>query len=282
MSRKLLIRMFLFSATISIIAGCGESEQAETLLQPDDVVLVEVDGEPVTLDMLEFLMEGQGVDEENTEGMRGLLDELIRRRAVANRATEQGLSTTPEVRAERMVKDIEIQYARFLEDLERENSISEEEIRAVYQAQVERAGNRRFQLVTIEFPAQAEALEQLNSIQSGELDFDQAIDLATADGRLARSTGWIDASQVPGDFAAILEQTQTGAVVDGLLPYEGQWLIVRLADTDELVPPPLEDVREGIRRTLLGQQIQSTVDRIFESATITPMLPLDGEAPNGP
>src|SRR6056297_942360 len=143
---RLIVICFMFFL-LAAVGGCGDSEGDYRLVTDDDVLLVEVDGAPVTLPMLEFLMEVRGVDEEDTEGMRELLDELIRLRAVANRAAEEQVSTKPRVRAERMVKDIEVQYVRYLEHFQAGNPISDDEIEAVYQAQLERAG-RRYQIET--------------------------------------------------------------------------------------------------------------------------------------
>lgn len=279
---KSLILIFLYFIFIMLIAGCGQAEQTRGLVQGDDVVLVEVDGEPLTLPMLEFLMEVRGVDEEDTEGMRELLDELIRLRAVANLAAEEQISSRPKVRAERLIKDMEVQYVRYLENFQLDNPVSDAEITAVYEAQLERAGDRRFKLVTIEFPEQGDALEHLEAIESGELDFQQAMERADAEGRVVRRTDWIDASQVPGDFAAILARTQAGSTVDALLPYEGKWLIVQLAEVDELTPPSLEEVREGIRLTLVRQRTQAMIDKAFQEAEITPMLPLEDESADKP
>lgn len=274
MNRNLLILLLL----PLLLLGCSESGPGEVLVSEDDVVLVEVDGKPVTLPMLEFLMEVRGVDEDDTETMRELLDELIRLRAVANRAAEEDVSTRKKVRAERMIKDIEIQYVRYLEHFQRENPVSEDEVRSVYQAQLDRAGDRRYKIETIEFPGQAAALEQLDALQDGVIDFEQAIAQAGAEGRIARRTDWIDQSQVPGDFAAVLHETEPGSVVETLLPYQDKWLIVRVAEVDALAPPALDDVREGIRRTLVREQTKAMIDQTFERAEITPMLPLD-EAP---
>src|SRR6056297_2061116 len=214
---RLIVICFMFFL-LAAVGGCGDSEGDYRLVTDDDVLLVEVDGAPVTLPMLEFLMEVRGVDEEDTEGMRELLDELIRLRAVANRAAEEQISSREKVRAERMVKDIEIQYVRYLEHFQAENPISDEQLRAVYDAQVERAGDRRYQIETVEFSGQAPALEQLDALRAGEITFQQAIDQATAENRVARRTDWVDASQVPVDFAAVLAETDAGEVVESLLP----------------------------------------------------------------
>lgn len=277
MINKLLILLFI----ISVIAGCGESGDQPVLVGDDDVVLVEVDGEPVTLPMLEFLMEVRGVEEEDTEGMRKLLDELIRLRAVANRAAKEGVSTRKRVRAERMIKDIEVQYVRYVEEFQRDNPVSDEQIESVYQAQVERAGDRRYKIETIEFPGQSAALAELDALQAGSLDFEQAIEKASAERRVARRTDWIDASQVPEDFAEVLRETEPGSVVETLLPYQNQWLIVRVVDVDSLQPPALEEVREGIRQTLMRERTQAMIEQTFDQAEITPMLPID-ETPTDP
>ena len=279
-----LILIIFISSGVAVLGGCGGSggNDGPSLVADDDVVLVEVDGVPVTLPMLEFMMEVRGIDEEDTEGMRELLDELIRRRAVANRAAEEQISTRPRVRAERMVKDTEIQYLRYLEHFQEGNPISDDEIRAVYQAQLNRAGERRYQLETIEFTDQAPALAQLDALQTGELSFEQAIERASDEGRIARRTEWIDASQVPADFAAVLAGTSPGDVVESLLPYQDKWLIVNVADVDTLAPPSFDEVREGIRRMLLRDQSQSMIEQTFERAEITPMLPLEDASTEQP
>lgn len=241
----------------------------------DDVVLVEVDGAPVTLPMLEFLMEVRDVDEENAEGMRELLDELIRLRAAANRATDEGISNRQPVRAERMVKDIELQYVRYLEHFQQTNPVSDEQIRAVYQAQIERAGDRRYKLETIEFAEQADALAQLDALREDSMDFQAALEQADSEGRTARRTDWVDASQVPADFAEMLGEIEAGGVVDSLLPFRDQWLIVRVTEIDAFEPPKLEEVRQGIRRTLVREQTEAMIEQTYDEAEITPMLPVE-------
>lgn len=284
MSFKNLIFICFVFFTLVMLGGCGNSgnERGRSLVTDEDVVLVEVDGAPVTLPMLEFLMEVRGVDEEDTEGMRQLLDELIRLRAVANRATEEQVSTRARVRAERMVKDIEVQYVRYLEHFQGENPVSDQEIRAVYEAQLKRAGDRRYQIETIEFSDQGLALAQLEALLAGELGFQQAIEQASGEGRIAMRTDWIDASQVPGDFAGVLAGTDAGDLVESLLPYQDKWLIVRVAEIDALAPPALDEVREGIRRTLVRQQSESMIEQTFERSEITPMLPLDDAPAESP
>jgi peptidyl-prolyl cis-trans isomerase C len=266
---------------VAALVGCGEQETSHPLVEDDDVVLVEVGGEPVTLAMLEHLMKVRGVGEDDTEGMRELLDELIKLQAVANRAAEEGVSSRPEVRAERMIKDVETQYVRYLEVFQRTNPVSEAEIRAVYEEQAERAGTRRYRLETIEFEDQAAALAELDAIRAGQSDFEAAMQRAGEAGRTVRRTDWIDGSQVPPDFRAEIAKAEAGAVMETLLPFQGNWMIARVADVQPFEPPPLAELRDGIRRTLLRERSEAMIERTFEAAEITPMLPLENASPNG-
>jgi len=237
---RALIIIFL----TSFLSGCQQSEPTHPLVQEDDVILVDVDGVPITLSMLEHMMEVSEVTEDDEEGMRELLAGLI------------------------------------LQQFQLDKPVSDEEIRSVYQSQVERAGDRRYKIETIEFPEQPPALAELEALKAGQLTFQEAIDRATADGRIARRTDWIDSTQVPPDFASVLADTGAGDVVETLLPYEGQWLLVRVAEVEAFEPPALDEVREGIRRTLTRQKTEAMIERTYERAEITPRLPLNDADPD--
>lgn len=265
----------LVLAAVVALAGCGEREPAHPLLSADDTVLVEVGGEPVTLEMLEFLMEVRGVGEDDTERMRQLMDELVRLQAIANRAQREGVADRPKVRAARMLKDIETQYAHYLQEFQRENPVTDAEIRAAYESQADRAGGREYRLETIEFEDQAAALALLDELSAGEVTFDAAMQRADAAGRTIRRTDWADGSQVPPDFRAVLAETGVGQVAPALLPFEKNWMVVRVADARAFEPPPLDELRDGIRRTLLRERTQAMIERTFDNAEVVPMLPLE-------
>jgi len=269
-------KILLFISIIASISACGGRDTG--LVSDDDVVLVEVDGEPLTKTMLEFLMTVRGVEEGDIDGMRALFDEMIRLQAVANAAHRDGLSARPDVRAERMLKDIEVQYVRYLEQFQQDNPVTDQDVLAAYREQARRSGDTRWQLETIEFSDQAAALETVRALRSGEIDFKQALEIAAGQGRIARRTGWVDASQVPPSFQSVLRATAVGEVVEELMPFEAQWLAVRVAERESLQPPPLDEVREGIRRTLLREKSQAMIELLFEQAEITPMLPLENAA----
>lgn len=269
MNKKLLILL-----VISIVlSGCESDDPG--LLREHDVVLVEVDGEPITKAMLEYLMTVRGVAEDDADGMRALFEELIRLQAVANAARREQIADRQEVRAERMLKDIEVLYLRYLEQFQKDNPVTDQDIARVYHEQRQRAGDTRYRLETIEFPDQVAAIAAIEALRSGELDFADAVEQASAEQRLARRTDWVDASQVPPAFLPVLKATAAGQVAPEPMPFESTWLVVRVAEREALTMPPLKEVREGIRRSLIRERSKAMIELLYEQAEITPMLPLE-------
>lgn len=256
-----------------VIAGCdrnGPAGEGRALVQPEDTVLVEVDGKPVTVPMLEFLMEVRGVGEDNEAGMRELLDELIRIRAMANEAEASGLAGEKRVRAERAIKDMELLYLRYTERYQQDNPLEEADLREVYDSQLERAGDTQYRLELVTFDHQEAAGRAAARVNRGEADFSDL----EGDSQLA-SPGWVDRSQVPETFGAELAGAGAGDVLPLPLEIRDSWSVVRVAETRPLEQPAFEEVKEGIARGLNRQRVQELIDQTYEAAEITPMLPLD-------
>ncbi|MGY6587556.1 MAG: peptidylprolyl isomerase [Wenzhouxiangella sp.] len=269
-----MVRKLLIISIFAFLVGC-QSDRQSGLVSSDDTLLVLVDGQPVTLPMLEYMMRARGIDENDHEGMRELLDDLIRLRAVANAAIDEGMDREPEVRARRMIRDMETLQLRFFDQVYRDHPVTEEDILAVYQSQLDRAGDRQFQIETLLFPDQQQALVNLARIEDGELDFDAMAAEVSGLGGRHDAPLWVDRSQVPEAIAALLIEAETGEVLSLPLQTPQGWRLLRLSDTRAVEAPPLDEVREGIARQLVRQRLEALVEDLYQGAEITPMLPLD-------
>jgi peptidyl-prolyl cis-trans isomerase C len=258
------------------LVGCrSEPPEEPGLIEPDDVVLVQVDGEPITLPMLEFMMSARGVEEDDHEGMRELLEELIRLQAVANAAKSEGLDRGPDVRARRKIRDLEALQLRYFDQVYEDHPVTDEDIEAVYQAQVERTGSLQYQIETIVFPNQAEALERLVRVEEGEVTFDELKASAEATGLTVDDPMWVDRGQVPQEVAVLLEEVSAGDVLGLPLETPQGWRVVRVNDTRRVDVPEIDEVREGIARHLVRQRLEALVEDLYDAAEIEPMLPLE-------
>ncbi|AKS42021.1 peptidylprolyl isomerase [Wenzhouxiangella marina] len=281
MKFKLLICISIFA----LVACQGESSEerpSNPLISEDDVLLVLVDGEPITLPMLEYTMEARGISEDDEEGMRRTLDELIRLQAVANAAQASGLADEARVRAHRRLRDLETLQMRYFGQLAEEDPVTEAQIEAAYRAQVERTGDRQFQIETIIYTNQEGVLRALERIEAGETDFDQLAAEARGFGLTVDQPLWVDLSQLPPDAATLLATAEVGDVLAMPLQTPQGWRAVRVSDVRENEIPELDEVRQGIIRSLARQRVEQRVDALYEAAEITPMLPLDGSTGTGP
>jgi len=259
-----------------LLVGCqSEPPEEPGLIEPDDVVLVLVDGEPITLPMLEFMMSARGVGEEDYEGMREILEELIRLQAVANAAKSEGLDREPRVRAQRMIRDLEALRLRYFDQVYQDYPVTDEDIEAVYQAQLERTGNLQYRIETIVYPDQAEALERLVRIEDGSTTFDELKASAEATGLPIDAPIWVDRSQVPEEVSALLDGVDVGDVLGLPLETPQGWRVVRVNDTRQVDVPDIDDVREGIARQLVRQRLEALVEDLYDASEIEPMLPLE-------
>lgn len=264
-------------AFVSVLAlpGCQSGEEAEDGNGDEDVVLVLVDGEPITLPMLERVMADRGVSENDHEAMREILDELIRVRAAANAAVAEGLDREPEVEAEIALRKMDSLYRRYVARAEEEHKITESDIERVYRQQRERAGDTRYRIEMIAYADSARALSDLARLEDGTTDWDSVVETAEADQRGVERPGWIDGSQVPEDFASALGETESGEIVPVPLEMPEGVRIVRVLDTRPLEAPPLDEVRDGIRRSLESERREAIVETLYDEAEIEPMLPLE-------
>lgn len=274
----------MISFAILALAGCG-GQPEPTAAGEEAVVLVEVDGTPVTLPMLERAMSARQIGADDHDGMRELLDELIRMQAVANAARDEGLADDPEVRAELRLAEAQTLYRHYINQAQRAAPVTDEAIREVYDQQLERSGDTQYRIRTVEFDDQARAIQAIERLRGGAIDFEQLEGEAESGGMAVAEPGWIDRSQVPEGFADALAETDAGGVVGRPLQNSQGWYVVRVEDTRELQVPEFEQVREGIARSLLQRRREALVDSLYDQAEITPMLPLgdaQAETESGP
>ncbi len=274
-------QLILIVLSLIFVVGCGQEQASEPWVSEDDVVLVEVDGEPISLPMLEFMMGNRGVTEDDHEAMRGLLDELIRLRVVANAATEEGLASDPQLRAQRAIRDMEALQIAYFTDIYERYPVTPAQIEETYARQLERSGATQYQLQTIAYGSQSEALIALVGLNEGEFDFENLLAQAQAANRPINTTSWVDRSQLPERVHPELDDASEGQSLSLPLPApDGEgWLVAQIVAQRPLEAPALEEVREGIARSLVRQRLEALVDDLYAAAEITPMLDMDAPKP---
>lgn len=265
----------LFILIVFLLSACSQENGEPAGNGAEEVVLVTVDGEPITLPMLERVMEARGVGEDDHERMRELLDELIRMQVVANAARAERMHADSEVRADLRLAELRTLYGHYINRAQRSRPVTDEAIEETYRAQIERAGDAQYRIEIIRYADQARALGVIDRIENDGADFDALLESPGEGGEVVEAAVWIDFSQVPAGFASALAESDPGEVVQQPLETGQGWHVVRVVDIRPLDAPALDQVREGIARSLLRQQREAMIQSLYEQAEITPMLPLE-------
>lgn len=261
--KLLILLIFILSLT-----ACGRSGDSQPLIAEEDPILLTVDGAAISIPMLEFLMRVRGIDNDDMDGMRALLDELIKLRAVANAAEREGIADTPALRAERLVRDLERVQLAYFTHIYEQHPVTDAQIQGVYDAQLERSGRQQYQLSLVAYPDQLNALRALAEIELGQQPF------AAPEGQSPTSQ-WVDRSQLPSSVAALADDFEVGMVLPEPLPGASGWQLAQVTDIRAFEPPPLSEVRDGIERMLVRQRLEALVDDLYDAADIVPQLPLN-------
>ena len=220
---------------------------------PGDPVVAKVDGEEIRFSVL------ANAAQELPEELRGapaqmlyplLLDQMIAGRAVAAAARRAGLDKDEAVRARiRRAEEQELQQAYLSRELE--GRVTEERIRAAYDAEIRAGGD--FNAVAQRRSAGPGARE------GGDLGFFKRGDMVPefAEAAFALPAGQMSAAPVRSPFG---------------------WHIIRVDERRASAPPSFEEAREALRQRLFEGEINSLVERARSTAKIE-RFNLDGSTP---
>jgi hypothetical protein len=260
------------------LTGCKSRESARTRVPPPPI-LAEVDGAAVTEAQFRLWWDRHPPASDQPQTRAGVLDDLIHRQALLQRARAAGLHEDPQVR-----ESINSLLVARLEELELQPAlaaleVSEQEARALYEAEQHerftRPAARRAALLWFETRGQAPLarryqprLAQVRSILTADPAASPASEgfgplaIANSEHRATRfqggDLGWLDSlnesDPVRAAAAEIADSLTTpGQLSEVIVRDEGVFL-VRLLESREARTKPFAEVRPQIEQRLLAQR----------------------------
>jgi parvulin-like peptidyl-prolyl isomerase len=282
-------------APAPVDSGTGPAAAPAAPSPPSSPVVASVAGESITAAELRAEMERRGGQlpgqYQTTEQKRALLDEMIRRRALAASARAAGLENDPDYRAavERML--VQRFEADRLEPLLEAVSVSEEEIAAYYEQRRETEyvtpARVRIAWIFVEVSRRADDAKVEERRQRAEQARREALALPAdthdfgplalkysddpASRYLGGELGWAYQSQVETFrygrevLEAAFALTAPGEL-SPVLRTEHGFALVRLVGRDEAEPTPLDKLRPGIRNVLMREKRDAVRRRFYEES----------------
>ena len=197
-------------------------------------------------------------------------EELINREILMQEAARRGIPNRPEVKAQVAVAQQTVVLRALIEDFVKNNPPSDAEVKARYDALVKDAGGKEYHLHHILVDNEDQAKDLIAKIKAGASFEDLAKQYSKdpGSGKNGGDLDWSDPKAYVPEFAAAAEKLQKGQMTDAPVHTQFGWHIIRLDDTRETAPPPLEQVRQQIVQQIQQEKLQAFEESLRKNAKV--------------
>ncbi len=224
---------------------------------PDSPAVAIVGDSVITADLLKAYLLANGIKKADDSTTKQALENLINEVAVANIARKNKLTLTAE-----QLNTIEYLKIRALADAAKKdylskNQITEAEINEEYKSGAKQSGNKEYHLHLLMYQDEVQAIKELEKLQTKEdyLALEGSFKEANPNIRGVGDLGWVKLPQLPKSFRDVLPKLKPQTLYKKVLNSKYGAHIIYLEDTRDLLPPKLEDVRQGIVKTLEAKKV---------------------------
>lgn len=194
------------------------------------------------------------------------LGELV---AVAQEARKRGLLNEENVRADLELERLNRLSGLLIERAQSERPITEEDLQAAYQQQLQATGGDEYHLSHVLVDSQARADQVLQALGAGTSFADVISSQAGQAGvRDAKDLGWVRRPQLPPTLAEAVASLTPGGHTPAAVATDFGFHVAYLHEKRAFQPPPFESLREGIRTSIERQRALELADQIKKAAKI--------------
>lgn len=266
-----------FMMVLVALTGCsaGESPHEKTnvgnalLGTPPGNLVAMVNGESITQPLLEVYAKGHGFDISDRQQRQTALDSLIDNIVLAQALLSSDVAKEPDVQAEATLVRMQQLSGREMSALRSGITVTDQELRAYYDREVKRTGDKQYLLQHILFSDEASALATLLEARADAADFEQLMQAKAGSALQAKALDWGHLGQMPPEFATVVPQVDDGSVVPAVVKTQFGYHVLRRAESRPFAPPSFESVKEGARAQLVQQAVADQVKALRSKAKIT-------------
>jgi peptidyl-prolyl cis-trans isomerase C len=231
-----------------------------------------VNGTPIPKARVDALVEQlvhQG-QQDSPQLQAAVREELINREILMQEAARRGIPTRPDVKAQVAVAQQTVVLRALIEDFVKNNLPTEAEVKARYDSLVKDAGGKEYHLHHILVDNEDQAKDLIAKIKAGASFEDLAKQYSKdpGSGKNGGDLDWSDPKAYVPEFAAAAEKLQKGQMTDTPVHTQFGWHIIRLDDTRDITPPPLEQVRPQIVQQIQQEKLQAFEESLRKNAKV--------------
>ncbi|WCM21575.1 peptidylprolyl isomerase [Paraburkholderia bryophila] len=231
-----------------------------------------VNGTPIPKARADALIEQlvhQG--QQNTPQLQtAVREELVNREILMQEALRRGLPNRPDIKAQIAVAQQTVVLRALIEDFVKNNTPTDAEVTARYNALIKDAGGKEYHLHHILVDNEQQARDLIAKIKAGASFEDLAKQYSKdpGSGKNGGDLDWSDPKAYVPEFADAATHLQKGQMTDTPVHTQFGWHIIRLDDTRAITPPPLEQVRPQIVQQIQQEKLQAFEEGLRKNAKI--------------
>ena len=143
------------------------------------------------------------------------------------------------------------------------NPATEEEMRAMYDEQVNMSAPQEFKARHILVETQGEATEIISQLDDGADFSELAKEKSTGpSGPSGGDLGWFPPDRMVAEFSQAVQSLDDGAYTDTPVQTQFGWHVILREDSRESTPPPFDSVRDALKQNVEGQKLQQYIESL--------------------
>jgi peptidyl-prolyl cis-trans isomerase C len=197
-------------------------------------------------------------------------EELVNREILMQEALRRGLPNRPDIKAQIAVAQQTVVLRALIEDFVKNNTPSDAEVTARYNALIKDAGGKEYHLHHILVDNEQQAKDLIAKIKAGASFEDLAKQFSKdpGSGKNGGDLDWSDPKAYVPEFADAATHLQKGQMTDTPVHTQFGWHIIRVDDVRDTTPPPLEQVRPQIVQQIQQEKLQAFEEGLRKNAKI--------------
>ena len=219
---------------------------------------VEID--PNVFNMFLESMSRQPASQATAEQREQARDQLVDLYILSDLPRAQELKAEPRLKAQ-----IELQTRAMLAqavatDFLAKNPATDEELRALYDEQLEGAPAKEFKARHILVETQGEATDLIEQLEGGADFAELAKEKSTGpSGPSGGDLGWFPPDRMVAEFSAAVQELNDGEYTKAPVQTQFGWHVILREESRDAVPPPFESVRDVLKQQVESQKLQDFI-----------------------
>ncbi|MGH8123082.1 MAG: peptidylprolyl isomerase [Rudaea sp.] len=264
------MRYLLVVSLLIVVAGCAQrSDSADRPIQMNsDLPVAEtVNGVAVPQALLDAFARGHGVDlskpEQREQVLRVFADYVL----LAQQARRDNMFVKPAFAAQVEIARLSALAKATMTELQQQTPLTDAALKAEYDAQVAHASKFEYDFTQLLFDNESDALEASGDILAGK-PFAQVYEAWKGKAKQAKAFTRVRPEQLPAALSSVIATLKNGETTRTPVRTEFGWHVLRLDIANPFVPPPFDQVKENIRRTLALKVGEERLDQLKKQAKI--------------